>query len=174
MGARRIHGGVSFAAWWLLPVLLCWAATASGNSATATLDVRSNVVPICLIYTESVVFPDYVGVESSATGAVNVACNTPGHGFVIALDAGSYYAGGTYRRMSDRIGHFLRYTLTSDSGALWGDPGYGNTYLFGDVENGTAPGGYTFASFAAHGTIPGGQIVPEGFYLDTIQVTVDY
>lgn len=144
------------------------------HHAYGHLDIVANVVPRCRVDTLPVIFPDYARALTQAAGAVRVTCSTRCDRFVIALGAGNHYAGGKERRMSDGANHFLKYILRTESGRLWGDRGYGNTYRQGDTVHGSSPGANVPAEFAVIATMPANQAATPGAYFDAVWVTLDF
>jgi spore coat protein U-like protein len=150
-------------------LLICGSAMA--KSKTASLYVSGYATAMCMVNSSSLQFGDYEGAAVSTTGEINVACSkdTP---YTITLDAGQNYY-NTWRWLADAGGNKIMYHLTKPSGNYeWGDNGYANTYTFGSGVNGTGTGGWD--THVVGGYLYGGYMVPEGWYYDTVAITVHY
>ena len=155
----------------LLAAAVLWAGQAMAGTTNAYLYVYSNVIPVCYMYTSDLYFPDYAANFMNADGAVYVSCNTAGHQYSIALDAGYYYNGST-RQMYDGNGHYLQYEIADPTYSFyWGDDGATH---FGSSVIGTATGGFSYDGYAVKGLVWSGQASPAGWYYDYVYVTVTY
>jgi len=154
-----------------LAALFALANISFAGTNSASFYVYATVVPTCWISATNIAFPDYSGVQSSATGTVSVWCNTTGTGYTAALDAGQHYT-STWRHMA-MGSDLLRYYITQPGGGEWGDTGYGDTYQFGGAPpSGTSSGGTDSLTMTA--TTFGGQSQPAGQYLDVVTATVHF
>jgi spore coat protein U-like protein len=155
----------------LLAGVAMLAGVAQANTASAYLYVYTNVIPFCQVYTNSVYFQDYAGNFIQTTGSVNVGCSTSETPLSIALDAGLNYD-GFYRRMSNGLGNSVYYDLIDPPFFnYWGDDGV--THWAPSYNTSSSSAG-TWDSFTVNAWLYGGQIVPEGWYSDSVYVTVTY
>ena len=106
----------------------------------------------------------------TATGTITYSCRTVGgvHLMTMNLSTGS---SGTFANRTLKSGaNVLRYNLysTAANTQVWGD-GTGTTYQFS-----VDPTDKNAHSLTVYGTIPAGQDVGVGSYVDTVTVTMNF
>ena len=146
---------------------------AQQGSATANMQVHTQVVRKCAVTAGSLRFGTYDPVQANSTapldsqGGIIVKC-TKGVTVMIGLDNGTN-AQGQGRRMSGGGNNLLAYELYKDPARTerWGDSGGER------VDGGVAPS-HNARSWLVYGRVPGGQDVAEGNYQDTVLVTVQF
>jgi spore coat protein U-like protein len=118
-------------------------------------------------------FGTYTGTTLMATTSFSFACDSDGSGIFIRLSRGTT-ASYTPRRMERQVATpiaRLNYNLYQDAAntMIWGDGTGGSTeFKSGSLEADNAPFVMTI-----YGTLPGGQNVPAGTYLDMITISID-
>ncbi|MFN7914925.1 MAG: spore coat U domain-containing protein [Vicinamibacterales bacterium] len=152
-------------------VALAVASGLEASSNTAGFNTSTTVSGRCVVSTMPLAFGEYdpLSTHSTATldaaSAVSVAC-TKGVSATIVLDAGTHASGST-RRMANGT-NYLTYDLFQDAAHLtrWSSTG--------SQVNIAKSTSMSARSFAVHGVIAAGQVVPAGDYSDSITVTVNY
>lgn len=138
------------------------------QTATKPFSVRANVTAICVITTNDLDFGDYqFTAEATASTPLQLQC-TPGAGATVSFSPGMSGDAGD-RHMVGPASAELTYALYRDSG-------------HSDIIDGTPPAfelvgaenDGTVETWTIYGRVPAGQSAPEGAYVDTITVTVDY
>ncbi|MGO9317988.1 MAG: spore coat protein U domain-containing protein [Terracidiphilus sp.] len=160
---------VSAAALGLLALGLA-STPAFASTANGTLNVTATIATNCTVSTTPVVFGNYTGAVTDASGTVSVSCTTSGQSVTFSLGAGN----GTVaqRQMTATGGFTLNYNLytTTGYGTVWGD-GTGSSATQTALTTGTGT-----ASFTAYGQIPAQSVTaPNGTsFADTVTATVTY
>jgi spore coat protein U-like protein len=147
---------------------------AEAASTPASLDVTANVVAVCNISVASVAFGQY-DVTSltplTAAGSVSVNCTT-GAPYSVTFNQGLNPAGSSTvdapeRQMANQTAgstDVLAYSLS-----------YGGSPIGGSALSDIAgTGNGASQTYTIDGSIPSGQAVGDGAYLDTVVATVNY
>ncbi|HKE44672.1 MAG TPA: spore coat U domain-containing protein [Steroidobacteraceae bacterium] len=140
------------------------------QSPTTTFKVTTNVQASCQVSANDLNFGNYspnAATRNDAQSELKVTCS-PNVQYNIALNAGTS-AGASIdtRKMtfgSSTLNYQLYRTSSRNSNEVWGDTVGSNT-LQG---NGTG----TQQSYPVYGSVPAGQLVSPGTYIDTITVNV--
>jgi spore coat protein U-like protein len=143
------------------------AGTAQAASKTGQFSVRANVVNDCQLTTSDLDFGTYsANAASTGTTPIVLKC-TPGAAVTISLDGGS--SGNPQNKAMKAGSNSLNYQLYRD--AAHSDPinTAGMAWQLSAQENTGAA-----VTFTAYGQVPANQNVPQGNYVDTIQVTASY
>jgi spore coat protein U-like protein len=157
-----------------LGVTMMSGEQAEAASTPASLDVSANVVAVCNINVASVAFGQYDVAASSAlvaSGSVTVNC-TSGAPYSVTFDQGLHAASGSTvdspaRQMANQTAgstDVLAYSLAYGGSAIGGSAA-------SDI-SGTGNG--ASQTYTIDGSIPAGQAVGDGSYLDTVVATVNY
>ncbi len=151
-----------------MAALVTGGGPARAAAETATVSVRVEVVSTCTISDAELDFGTYVAGQSSpldATATLTVT-DCPVRAVRVELDGGG--SGNVKnRRMSDGDGNTLAYQIYADAGMR---------QIVGTGRNGRSLslGPNNGASLTLYARIPGGQVVPEGVYTDTVRVTMSF
>ncbi len=144
------------------------AATARAASETATLTASVEVVSTCTVSDAELDFGTYVAGQQAdleASAVIEVA-ECPVASVRIELDGGG--SGNVRKRqLRDGQGNTLAYQLYADAGMRT---------VFGEGRNGRTLQLDAQGAGRVHvyGRIPGGQVVPEGSYSDTVRITMSF
>ncbi len=147
---------------------LAGAGPVRAATESATVSVRVEVVSTCTISDAELDFGTYVAGQSNpldATATLRVT-DCPVGSVRVELDGGG--SGNVKnRRLSDGRGNALAYQIYTDPGMrqIAGTGRNGRSLSLGS-DNG--------ARLTLYARIPGGQVVPEGTYTDTVQVTMSF
>jgi spore coat protein U-like protein len=160
----------------LVSTTVVWAGT--GN-VTTQFEVSVTIPPVChsCVNVPNMYFGDYNPISGSPAeivNAINVTCSA-GVEYVVALDSGVNYSGGTYRHLVDPEGdgsNILQY-------ALYMDPDYKNLWGDGTSSHGApyyGTGKCTTEILNVYGQIPPNQIMAVGGknYRDSITIILSY
>ena len=148
----------------------------NADRATAMMSVSVLVKYSCSINTTPMAFGAYNGVGANASIALEATATIifnciSGTGVQITLNTGTFAGSGSadapVRRMSAGEGKYLVYQVYSDDTR---DTVWGNTTPTGLALSGTG----LPQSLTVYGSIPSAQMVPEGDYIDQINVTISY
>ncbi|MCP3168259.1 fruiting body development fimbrial-like coat protein PRU [Myxococcus qinghaiensis] len=159
---------------------LAFASNAAAQTDTATLTVTATVASACSIESGTLDFGPYdpvgvnspTGVDLIGSGTLSVTCTLAGTA-VITLgqganpDAGSTEAAPARRMLNTLSADYLSYDLYQDTTRLeiWG-----NTEPTGLPYTGTGEA----EDVTVYGTVPLGQNVPAGSYIDTVVATITF
>jgi spore coat protein U-like protein len=147
---------------------LLLATAASGETNSALMQVSVEVVPNCRIAVTDLAFGDYDPLERHAstnldgTARVRVVCTKNERATILMEQNGS-------EQRALRHGQsLLAYGIFSDPARtkIWGGGASGVQVSF---EHGSAP-----QELTVFGRIPAGQVVPAGYYIDSVTATVDF
>lgn len=144
--------------------------TAQAATATNVFTVSAAVLTNCAVTATNLVFGNYdgsTGADLDSTSIVTATC-TSGTPYKIGLDKGAGSGATVAARKMASGANQLSYTLYQNSArtTVWGDTVGTNTM---DATAGALPTNHT-----VYGRVVGGQNVPAGTYLDTINVTLTY
>ncbi len=141
-----------------------FAAGATGQSTTSTIDVSLNVTTACSVTTYGMSFGNQTSVTAGATAVSNttVKC-TPGAAYTVFLDNGKNAASGV-RKLKSAAGATVDYAVYSDSGRTTAWPTTGQA--------GTGDG--TDQAMTIYGKLTQATQVAAGSYTDQLTVTLDY
>lgn len=137
-------------------------------SETGTLTARVEVVSTCTVRDAEIDFGTYVSGQQDdvdATAVIEVA-ECPVGSVRLELDGGG--SGNVRKRqMRDGSGHTVDYQIYADSArrTVFGDGRSGRTLQLDAQGSGRV---------TVYARIPGGQVVPEGVYTDTVRVTMSF
>jgi spore coat protein U-like protein len=147
------------------------ASPAQAQTATNTLTVEADVVGVCNINAATLDFDTYDATagDLNDSGTITVNC-TQGSAFWIGLDLGANPAGAT-RQMANGTSR-LQYQLYRDAARtqLWDNTDGG----LGTVAATQIGAGLGAQPISIYGTIPGNQLVPVGYYSDSVTMTVNF
>jgi spore coat protein U-like protein len=148
---------------------------AFAGSTSGYLYVYANLLPNVSVSATSLNFGDFVpsDYEKTATATISVGASA-GTVFHVTLDKGQNFD-GSYRRVTNYYGDYVRYWIYNPDYYYWGDNDYANTYPWGGSVGGTSTGpltnitatGYLYAADA------NGSMTYGGFY-DYVVMTVYY
>ncbi len=164
----------SFETRWGSRLLLAAALTIAGGGSgmaaqvTATVTARVEVVSTCTVSDAELDFGTYVAGQTNSLDATAVlqVSECPVRSVRIELDGGG--SGNVRnRRMQDGNGNTLAYQIYSD-------PGMKQLIGTGRNARSLSVGTNNNASLTLYGRIPGGQVVDEGTYTDTVRVTMSF
>ena len=149
-------------------LVLLMAAAAGAATSSANIEVTVRVVPNCRIAVTNLAFGDYDPlVEHAArnldgTALVRVTCSKNERASIVMEENESL------PRMLRAGSEELAYAIFSDPSRtrMWGTGGNAVQVSF---EETTAP-----QELTVYGRIPGGQVVPAGWYSDSVTATVDF
>jgi spore coat protein U-like protein len=149
------------------------SGVAAQGQTTANMQVSANVIRKCVLVTNPLNFGSYDPVQTNSTSPldgqamIRVSC-TKGTAINIGMDDGTN-AQGTVRNMTGGAASLLGYELYKDANRTqrWGSSATER------YDAGVAPSRDP-RDFIVYGRVPGAQDVPEGSFLDTILVTVQF
>jgi len=140
------------------------------QSPTTTFKVTTNVQASCQVTANDLNFGNYSpnsATRSDGQSDLRVTCS-PNVQYNIALNAGTGTGASTDNRKmtfgSSTLNYQLYRTSSRNPNEVWGDTVGTNT----TQGNGTG----TAQTYQVYGSIPPGQLVPPGAYIDTITVNV--
>lgn len=137
-------------------------------SETGTLSARVEVVSTCTVRDAEIDFGTYVSGQQGdvdATAVIEVA-DCPVGSVRLELDGGG--SGNVRKRqMRSGSGETIDYQIYADSGmrTVFGEGRSGRTLQLDAQGSGRV---------TVYARIPGGQVVPEGVYTDTVRVTMSF
>lgn len=147
------------------------ASPAQAQTATNTLTVEADVLGVCTIDAATLDFDNYDATAGDLDDSSDITVNcTQGSTFWIGLDLGGDPA-GTTRQMANGTSR-LQYELYRDAARTqaW-DNTDGGLGTVAATHTGVGLGAQTIP---VYGTIPGNQLVPAGYYSDSVTMTVNF
>ena len=156
-------------------LLLIFSGPGLAAQISTTMQVTATMVGSCSISATAMVFPAHDGSADVTTTSTITSNCTSGQAYLVHLDAGTHYSGGSRYVADDSTGtHFIAYQLYQGATTTpWGDAGNTGsaTNAWGSVS--LAGTGLDQPSTVS-GKLFGGANVPVGSYSDVINITVTY
>jgi len=149
--------------------------TAFANTQSATMQVLATLLPTVTVSTTNLNFGTWIItdaiIKSSATVTVQA---TAGTNYAITMDAGQHFD-GVNRNVANGTFNVPFQIFDPTNTFLWGDAGYGKTYMAGSPVTSTGTG--SPQTFTANGQLfafLAKPASPVGVYSDNVTVTVNY
>ncbi len=160
----------------MLAVVVLHSLGVFAGTTTGSLTVTATVSSACSLSSGGTAsFGSYDAVTANATSPLTVDTSfqlqcTNGTNPYIMLSQGNYASSGStdalpIRNMSDGQGHLLNYQLYTTAG---------RTTIWDNAVGLKQPATGLMQTIKVYGSIPAGQNVPVGSYLDTVVITVSY
>ena len=159
----------------LVSLVILTGMTAFADTRSATMQVRATLLPTVTVSTTNLNFGTWVigqsQVFATATVSVQATAGTP---YAITMNAGQHFD-GVYRNVANGLFNVPFVIFDPTDTFLWGDAGYGGTYISGAAVIGTGTG--SPQTFTANGQLyafAASAFSPIGAYSDSVTVTVNY
>ena len=159
----------------VLAFLAIAGMAAFANSTSATMQVLATLLPTVTVSTTNLNFGTWIItdaiIKSSATVTVQA---TAGTNYAITMDAGQHFD-GVNRNVANGAFNVPFQIFDPTNTFLWGDAGYGKTYMAGSPVTSTGTG--SPQTFTANGQLfafLAKPASPAGVYSDNVMVTVNY